>query len=402
MIYFVFIFLIFSSSCGFSLGQSASDSPPDQVHDIGGNPSAGSLEIYSQGDLKNLCLDESECGAPYSKLSSDFIHTDTQEPLVASRCSFDYDPNLKSTFVLNRVDGSVNGLRLLLSKEDLFFLAWASIRYQINPYFLMSILSAESRGNCAAVSAAHGEGCFQITNTFGQSQLDQSYPDRVSGWNWTDRNGEYYPDNIFIDDMSYFGEEAPTEQFRLTLDPMESSVDGVPVSSVVNFNFGIIASTLYFHWQQYHLYHVSGIRSQATEVFRASDRKAQWQACAYNGGITRATNALKNFDELFLEGMRTETQNYAQDVTDYCHEFQAGASTYSATYTEADVEWLIDLLSDTYPNSFGINWDEVKNDVHQVFFADGTPEVSFVDDIKALVYVISTHVPTLAPEWPEL
>src|SRR3990167_3651767 len=108
---FLLFFLLVLSGCGFSLDSNQPGTPPDQVHDIGGNPSAGSLEIYSQGDLKNLCVDQAECGSPYSRLSSEFIHTASQEPLFATRCSFDYDPNLKSTFVLNRVNGSVNGLK---------------------------------------------------------------------------------------------------------------------------------------------------------------------------------------------------------------------------------------------------------------------------------------------------
>ena len=99
--------------------------------------------------------------------------------------------------------------------------------------------------------------------------------------------------------------------------------------------------------------------------------------------------------------MPDETRNYAPAVVDYCKEYQAGEFTYTVTYTEEDVEWLIDLLATTYPGDVGIDWDDVKDDVHQVFFEEETTELTFVDDIKAIVYVISTHVPELATEWPE-
>lgn len=372
----------------------------DEIQDIGGNPSAGSQDIYATANLKNLCIDNFECDAPYDVLPDEFYNTGNAQLTDLDICDFDYDPNVTSTFVLNRVSGSVNGLDLLFSKEDLFFLAWNSIRYQINPYFLMGVLATESRGNCAAVSASNGEGCFQITNTFGEAQLNDSYPDFVSDWFWTARSDDYYPDDVFVDELSYFGEQPTSDQFRTTLDPSVFEINDTEISSVVNFHFGVTAASLYFNWQQYLLFHhYDEIADLSEELFAMDDGKALWQAAAYNGGAYGASNALGNADpvEDFLDEMPAQTQNYAPLVVDYCKSYQAGEITYNATYTEAEVYFLVDLLAQTYPADIDIDWDEVKDDIHQIFFADGTNYLTFVDDVKALVYVISTFDPVLAP-----
>lgn len=379
------------------------DNDANQVADVGGNPSSGSQDIYSTADLSNLCVDEDLCAPPYDELPSWMIHTDGQEPLDDEVCNFDYDPNLVSTFILNRPRGDINGLKLLLSKEDLFFIAWVSMRYKINPYFLMGVISQESAGNCSAVSGSSAEGCFQITNTFGQAQLDESYRDRVSEWFWSDRTDFYYPNDLFVDGATYFGEAPESEQFRVTIDPFAHIIEGLEVSSVVNFHFGAIASAFYYHWQQYLLfYNFDDLRDAASDIFESPNGKALWQSAAYNGGAYGAANALEEAGADFLDEMGDETQDYAPAVVDYCTSYQAGTLTYSAAYTEDDLKWIMDLLASTYPSSRSINWDEVKDDVHQLFFAAGATELSFVDDIKAIVYVISTHAPELAPEWPEL
>jgi len=393
------------SSCGFSLNPldslDDSDDSNENINSIDGDPSQGSSDIYASANLKDICVDDDICGAPYTTLPSNWINTDGQEPLTDDVCNFDYDPNYTSTFTINRVNGTVNGLELVLSKEDLFFLAWVSMRLQINPYFLMGVMSQESAGNCAAVSGSHGEGCFQITNTFGQAQLDDSYPDRVIDWNWSDRSGDYYPDDIFIDEETYFGDVPDDEQFRVTTDPTAEEIDGTEVSSVINFPHGVIASGLYFKWQQYLLYtSYEELGDDAEALFQAEDGKASWQAAAYNGGAYGAANAIADGGSDFLEEMADETQDYVPLVLAYCKAYQAGGLTYNDTYTEDDVQWLIDLLSFTYPNDDAINWDDVKEDVHQVFFDDGTTELTFEDDIKALIYVISTHTGELGPEWP--
>lgn len=372
------------------------------MKEIGGSPSSGSQDIYESADLTQMCIDEEACAPEYDPLPGSFLNTDNQEPLDSAICNFDYDPNAISTFVLNRINGSVNGLELLLSKEDLFFIAWVSVRMQINPYFLLGVLSQESAGNCAAVSSSNGEGCFQITNTYGRGQLNDSYEGRVIDWHWSDRSGEYYPDDIFMNMESYFEQSPDTDQFRITIDPTAGSIDDVEVSSVVNFTNGVIASGLYFKWQEYLLYYsYDSLHGETKDLFQTDDGKALWQSAAYNGGAYGAASALESAEEDFLGEMSAETQNYAPAVVDYCKSFEAGTFTYSANYTSDDVEWLIDLLSYTYPDDADIDWSAIKDDVDQVFFADGTSTISFVDDVKALIYVISTSAGELGPEWPD-
>lgn len=399
-----FFLLLLSVSCSFinSESDNPENNPSIPVQSIEGTPTQASHDIYAASDLGKLCVDEAKCSAPYEKIPAGFIRTTGQNPLDANVCNFDYDPNLNSSFVLHRVNGTVNGLKLLLSKEDLFFLAWVSMRQKINPHFLLGILSQESYGNCAAVSSSHGEGCFQITNTFGEAQLDKSHPARTTEWFWTDRNGSYYPDTIFIDPGTYFGELPKTDQFRITLDPTSSVINGTAISSVVNFHFGAIASGFYFYWQEYLLFHhYASLQQTATQLFQSEDGKALWQAAAYNGGAYGASLALKNKGMNFLEDRSAETQNYAPTVVDYCKSYEAGTLGYTATYTKDDVDWLIEMLAMTYPKNSSIKWNEVKDDVNQVFFSSNNATLTFVDDIKALVYVISTHSPELAPEWAD-
>lgn len=390
-------FFIFAVGCQFVVSSDSTSSEESEsstsVAEITGTPSEGASDIYAAADLNDLCVDAEICGAPYDEISAGFLQT-----TGLGGCEFDFDPNDQSAFVLHRQTVAINGLKLLLSKEDLFFLAWVSIRFKINPHFLLGVMAAESRGNCAAVSSSHGEGCFQITNTFGQAQLNQSYPGRVSDWHWSDRSGSYYPDAIFIDEKTWFGEVPASDQFRMRLDPTDRTDPSDP-TDIINFNFGVIASGLYFQWQQYYLYHHTTYRAAAEKLFQSQSGKSLWQAATYNGGIGRSTKALLAKGNDFLEDMRAETRDYAPTVVDYCTEFEAGASAYQADYSVDDVEYVIDLLAMTYPASAGIDWNEVKDDVRQVFFGDGTEALTFESDIKALVYVISTHVPELAPEW---
>lgn len=401
------VLALFINSCGFSLNplddiDFGGNNDDDTIDGVDGDPSQGSVDIYATANLKDLCVDDDICLPDYDLLPSSWINTNNQEPLDDEVCNFDYDPNLTSLFTINRIDGSVNGLELLLSKEDLFFLAWTSVRLQINPYFLMAVMSQESAGNCSAVSPSHGEGCFQITNTFGQGQLDDSYPDRVADWYWSDRSGSYYPDDIFVDENTYFGETPDDEQYRITTDPTADEINGIDVSSVINFPHGVIASGLYFKWQQYLLYtSYPELASDAQSLFQSDNGKASWQAAAYNGGAYGAANALEDGGADFLEEMYDETENYVPLILEYCQAYQAGGLTYNDTYSEEDINWLIDLLSFTYPSDANIDWDEVKDDVRQVFFSDGTTELTFEDDIKALIYVLSTHTGELGPEWPE-
>lgn len=362
---------------------------------IRGTPTAASLDIYSNFFLNELCKSD-ECEASYEKLPPNFYFFGNQE----DSCHFDYDPTVSNQFLVKQADGPLNGFVLDLSKEDLFFLAWVSMRYEINPHFLMGILSQESRGNCAAVSPATGQGCFQLTYRFAKPQLEQSYPDRVANWHWTNRVG-YYPENIYVDEESYFGRDPlGRNQNRMTLDPTEFIINGVQVSSVANFHYGIIASALYFHWQQYLLYYrFDSLHDISEELFQTDEGKASWQAAAYNGGAFRARLELRDHGLDFLDHMAGETRNYVPAVLDYCHGYQEGELFYNESYTQEDVAWLIELLSDTYIG-IDIDWEAVQEDVDQVFFSEDDATLTLVDDIKALIYVISTSIPSLAPEWP--
>lgn len=394
-------FLIFAlPACQFSpfpqdvFNETQSES--EAIRDVGGNPSPGSREIYTNADLKNLCVDQNECGSPYAVIPKEWIH------IVEGECSYDLDPNAASTFVLNRSENEINGVDLLLSKEDLFFLAWTSIRFQINPYFLLGVLLTESSGNCALVSASHAEGCFQITNHYGQSQLRASYLSRVKDWFWSDRSGEKYPDSIFVDEESYFGESPLSRQYRMTLDPGEFVINDTEISSVVNFPFGIIGAGLYFHWQEYLLlHHFEELNNKAESLFNSKEGRALFQAASYNGGAYGAARALEKEGSNFLDLVPEETRNYAPSVVDVCLAYQEGEGTFGASYSQADLEFIIDLLATTYPGDLALDWKEVKSEISQIFFEDGTELLSFVDDIKAIVYVISTFVPELAPEWPD-
>ena len=398
----LFFLFLFQTACQLSvldLFNGGDDSDDPQVESIGGNPSAGSRTIYENVNLNDLCLDDA-CEAPYEELPDDWFVTDGQEPLDSSQCNYDYNPNLLSTFIMGKPGEGVNGLNLLFSKEDLFFLAWISIREKINPYFLMGVISQESAGNCSLVSSSGGEGCFQITNTFGQGQLLDSYPDRTEDWHWSTRT-EDYPESIFLDLQDDFGEIPDSDQYRLTLDAQASEIDGVDVSSVVNFPFGSIGSGLYFFWQPYLLFFsYSSAENNAQNLFETANGKAAWQAAAYNGGAYGAAEALRDFGENFLADMAEETEDYAGRVVDYCKEYEAGSEIFEESFDFDDIVLFIDLLSYTYPDDW-VDWNALKSEVYQNFFSDGTTTLSFVDDIKAVVYVISTYEEALAPEWPE-
>lgn len=381
------------------------------VSRIEGNPSSGALEIYRASNLAVLCVDGDLCEPDYAYVSDDFIKTSGQDPLDSGQCNFDYDPNITSRFELRRVNGEVNGLDLYFSKEDLFFLAWVSLRYKINPYFMMGILSIESAGNCRLVSHATGQGCFQLTYRFARPQLNESYPERVAEWAWHDRRG-HYPSDIFVDLDVYFEEIPPSAQYRVTLDPFVDNINNIDVSSVVNFNYGIIGSAMYFHWQQYLLYYLptrniplDDLRYKGELLFQQENGKATWQAAAYNGGAFGARLELsQESDENvadFIDDMPAEARNYGPVVVDYCTEYQSGEDLYDTNFNIEDIDLILDLLYATYPEDIDVDWDEVFFEIDQIFFSEGNEEINFTDDIKALVYVISTFLPDLAPEWTD-
>ncbi len=398
---FLILIFFFFSSCGiyFPVSQST-EIEPEATPNVSGEPSYYSQEIYESVDLTVLCTAD-ECQPEYPVLSDDYNeYYDSEVPAV---CAFDDNPNQTSQFILHKDPEGVNGLKLLMSKEDLFFLAWVSMRYQVNPHFLLGVMSQESYGNCAAVSYANAEGCFQITNDYGRAQLEESYEDRVNNWYWADDPSGYYPDSVFVNSTDWFGEEPETEQYRMTLDPSSASVLGVDVSSVVNFNFGVIGSALYYNWEQYFLYNqYSSLRTTVKNIISSQEEaKASLMAAAYNGGISRLTSSLQSYGSNYLNGMAYETQDYVGKVLDYCEGFQEGSSWYTASYTADNLDSLIDLLALTYDASLEIDWDSLKQDIRDNFFS-GQDELTLVDDMKALIYYISTYDSSLAPEWPEM
>ncbi|MBF0105083.1 MAG: hypothetical protein HQM16_07115 [Deltaproteobacteria bacterium] len=390
---------LFILNCQLTVGSTQTDNDTDTIASISGTPSDYSQSIYTTEDLSDLCL-SAACEAPYSLIPDTFksVYDETNP----DTCHFDDNPNSSSQFIIKKETSGVNDLHLLLSKEDLFFLAWASLRYKINPHFLMGVMAQESYGNCAAVSSADAEGCFQITNYYGRLQLQQSFADRVLSWHWNDNPDGYYPDSLFINPLTWFGETPESDQFRMTLDPSAGTVLGVAVSSVVNFNFGVIASALYYHWEQYFLYHnYSSLQSLVeTLVEQNSEAKSSLMAAAYNGGMGTLTSALNQYDSDYLDHLPAETYNYVDRVLYYCQGFQGGASAYTATYNSDEMEYIIDLLQMTYDDSLDIDWDTLKQDVITNFYAT-QESLSFVDDIKAVIWFISTYDTALAPVWAD-
>lgn len=370
------------------------DTPTD---DISGTPSTYSQEIYSAHSLSNLC-DDPDCEPDYDPLPETMM--EYYDPTNKNACGFDYDPNATSQFVLRKAPEGVSGLKLLLSREDLFFLAWVSMRHKINPHFLMAVMAQESYGNCAAVSYTNAEGCFQITNNYGRAQLEQSYGDRTASWVWNDSPDGYYPDEIFIEQETWFGEEPETDQFRMTIDPGSETIDGQTVSSVVNFNFGVIASGLYYQWEGPFLYDNFSSTAATVEnlISTYSEEKASLMAAAYNGGIGNLHEALEDEGEDYLNEMPSETHDYVERVLYYCDEFQNGSSTYNDVLDWNDVEYIVDLIQITY-DDIDVDWDQLKQETAENFFA-AQAEISIRDDVKALIYFISTFDVALAPEYP--
>jgi hypothetical protein len=390
--YFIILLVLFTS-CEFSFDpQTTSNQTSTTTEDISGTPTESSEEIYEESSLSELCLEDS-CESEYDTVPDSYknLYTDDVEA-----CAFNEDPNRSSQFLL----GNAEELGILMSKEDLFFMAWVNMRYGINPHFLMAVMVAESYGNCAAVSYAGAEGCFQITNYYGRLQLQQSYSERVSTWHWNEEASAYYADSIFLDSLTWFGEEPSHDQWRLTLDPTSDSVLGTSVSSVVNYPFGVIASGLYYHWQQHFLYYNYSSTRDVVEglVQTYDDEMAYLMAGAYNAGIGALSNSLKNSGESYLNDLPDETQQYVERVTDYCEQYQEGAGYFSATYNEDEIDYIIDLISHTYDEGLDIEWNDIKTEVKSLFFNE-QDELTLIDDVKALIYFISTYDPALAPAW---
>lgn len=392
-------FVLISMSCNSVLINDEDNTNDAVSPTLNGAPVEASLNIYQSEDLSNLCAFD-DCEKTTITLPDS--HRVDLESTDEFTCAFNTDPNATTQFVLHHPKNDINGLDLKFSKEDLFFLAWVSLRYQINPHFLVGVMLQESYGNCAAVSFADAEGCFQITNYYGRLQLQQSYGERVLDWFWNESPNGYYPDSIFIPQLTWFGEQPDDEQFRMTLDPQSPSIFGTDVSSVVNFQFGSIASALYFHWQEYFLYfNYSSTRGTVEELI-ANDpsEKAKLMAAAYNGGIGRLANSLKNYGESYALGLQDESETYRLRVTDYCAELQASDQTYNVSYNRDEMDYIIDLLSYTYPSDSQIDWSGLKDNLHETFFSNDD-SITLLDDIKAVIFYISTYDPDLAPEFAD-
>ncbi|MBU0506884.1 MAG: transglycosylase SLT domain-containing protein [bacterium] len=397
--YLLFVFFLLASCDALVMGQ-VSQIEDDITPSITGAPSNYSQAIYASTNLNDLCLAD-ECEAEYDILPDDY--REFYDDLLPNVCAFDVDPNENSQFVVHQTDDLINGTNLILSKKDLFFLAWTSMRYRINPHYLLGVLMQESSGNCAAVSGAGAEGCFQITNDYGKEQLEESYEERVNNWYWNENSSDYYADSLFVGPEEWFGEEPDSDQFRMTLEPGSEIVGGVAVSSVVNFNFGVMAAGMYYRWQEYFLYNnYASLRSRTTSYITSTpETKASLMAAAYNGGIGRLSNALQWYSSNYLSGMRYETRSYVKSVLSHCRDFQSGSAVYATTYSFQDIEEIIDLITVTYDATLEVDSEALKKDIHQNFFAD-QEELTLVDDIKALIYFISTYDSSLAPEWPVL
>ena len=286
---FVFVMaiaILLVSGCDLSLPNGAGSSGDTVAPSVDGFPVSGSEGIYQNSNLNELCLQD-DCDPDYASYPDServFEHL-----FDNSICALDYDPNQSSQMLIN--DSFNQSLvRVHYSKEDLFFIAWVAMRLQINPHFLLGLVRQESLGNCAAVSFAGGEGCFQITNGFGRLQLQQSYETRVIGWHWNVGNTSSYNGSLFINPTTWFGTRPLTDQYRVTVDPQSESVLGQKVSSVVNFPFGAIASALYVHWQTLFLYH--NYDDTAPLVASLIDGDPEERAALMGSGLQRRNHGI--------------------------------------------------------------------------------------------------------------
>ena len=131
-------------SCALDFSTTSDDSDTNSnnesttTEEVSGEPTEASESVYDNQNISELCL-EDICEPDYDELPDEFLQLYAED---AENCGLDYDANESSRFGLNKADD----LGLLLSKEDLFFTAWASVRYGINPHFLMAVMMAESYG----------------------------------------------------------------------------------------------------------------------------------------------------------------------------------------------------------------------------------------------------------------
>lgn len=306
-------------------------------------------------------------------------------------CAF--DATLKDARRLEiRKERFENGMDLLMSVQDVAFVAWTAFSYDLNPHFLLGIMMTESAGDCSAVSYAGAQGCFQITYRQGAGQLRNSFPERVASWYWAKRSnvgperfrrpGEalgYWPTDLYIAPEVYFGKKLKkgTRQLRMTVDPVATlqtsdRAGDTEVSSVANFSFGVIGAGLYFHFLNHYLYsHEAQLKGDVRALVNDAGKKVAWMAASYNQGAPRSMRQLGNYG---AQGMwrqvAPEVQLYADTVSDYCTQLQLGDETYGGKMTWGQFSDWLQQLRWTY-SEVPVDWEKVMREVQARHFPPG-------------------------------
>lgn len=336
------------------------------------------------------------------------------------RCAFDAQLKNEQRFTL-RKQRFANGIDLLLSEQDLAFVAWTAFTYDINPHFLMGIMMAESSGDCSAVSSSGAQGCFQITYRQGAGQLKNSFSERVADWYWAKRSngseahrklGEalgYWPADLYVSPSEYFGRKLKpgTRQLRMTVDPVATlqtsrRVGDTEVSSVANFSFGVIGSALYFHFLNYYLYsHEVQLKGDVRQLVASPGRKVMWMAASYNQGAPRTMRALGNYGTTEIwRRMSADVLSYAETVSDYCEQLQEGNQTYGGQWTFGQFSDWLQQLRWTY-SAIPIDWEMLQREVKSRHFAQDQTldlETGLLDIFRTM----RALEPRLGPETPRV
>jgi hypothetical protein len=317
-----------------------------------------------------------------------------------------------------------NGMTLLLSEQDLAFVVWTAVTYQLNPHFLLGIMMTESAGDCSAVSSAGAQGCFQITYRQGAGQLKNSFAERVDNWYWAPRisgssvsrrPGEalgYWPADLYIPPETYFGRKLRkgTRQLRMTPDPaanLQTSdrAGDTLVSSVANFSFGVIGAALYFHFLNYYLYaHETQLKGDVFDLVGMPGMKVRWMAASYNEGAPRSMRQLGNYGPAKLKSVWSgDVLAYTERVTDYCEQLQQGKETYSGKMSWPEFSDWLDQLRWTY-SFVNVDWLGVREMVQKRFFmSDGkSREIDLERELVPIFRAMQAFDPRLGPEQPRL
>lgn len=308
-------------------------------------------------------------------------------------CSFEYDPSLDGKLEIYN-QRLKNGMNLLMSKQDIIFLAWTSYLYRINPHFLMGVMYAESGGDCSAVSSAGAQGCFQITYRQGAGQLKNSYPKRIESWYWAPRSnissnnsGRYYagealgfwPSDLYIPPEVYFNQKLSprTRQLRMTRDSVATLLDSdkngeTEISSVANFSFGVIGAGLYFHYLNHYLYfHELQLKGDVRELVSIPRQKLFWMAASYNQGAPRTMRMLGVYGPKNIWGyLNHDVYQYASLISNICEQLQQSPKYYKAFLTWGEFSNFLQELRWTY-SEIDIDWDNLRIFLEKKFFTKG-------------------------------